>query len=229
MRKHLKKHLELERLFGAEFLPVSKSATRAKPAASSPPREAAEEGTAEWNALRTQALACTKCDELCSTRTQVVFGVGSLTAPLMFIGEAPGQDEDEQGEPFVGRAGQLLTKTLQKVGVSRSQVYIANVLKCRPPGNRTPAPQEMTNCMPYLLQQIRIIQPKILCVLGNIAARALLNTTRGITQMRGQYHDFQGMKTFAVYHPAYVLRNMAEAGTFEMDIRKVCTDAGLKT
>jgi DNA polymerase len=222
---HVKRLLELERLFGVDLLPISKRAKPApKPAAA---KKIVVEGPPEWVALRDEALACTKCAELCSTRRQVVFGVGSITAPLMFIGEAPGEDEDRQGEPFVGRAGQLLTTTLKKCGVSRAQVYIGNVLKCRPPGNRTPAPQEMMNCMPFLLRQIQIIKPKLLCVLGNIAAKALLNTTTGITKLRGRYHDFNGTKTFAAYHPAYVLRNMAELGTFEADIRRVITDAGL--
>ncbi len=227
MKQHLKRLLELEQLFGVDLLPVSRKA-QAKPAAASPAaKKAAVEGPPEWIALRDEALKCTKCEELCSTRRQVVFGVGSIAAPLMFVGEAPGEDEDRQGEPFVGRAGQLLTAMLKKCGVARAQVYIGNVLKCRPPGNRTPAPQEMMNCMPFLLRQIQIIKPKLLCVLGNIAAKALLNTTTGITKLRGRYHDFNGTQTFAAYHPAYVLRNMAELQTFEADIRRVTTDAGL--
>jgi len=226
MKQHVKRLLELEQLFGVDLLPVSKRAkATAKPVAKKP----AEALPPDWVALRDEALRCTKCEELCSTRRQVVFGVGSIAAPLMFVGEAPGEDEDLQGEPFVGRAGQILTATLSKCGVSRAQVYIGNVLKCRPPGNRTPAPREMMNCMPFLLRQITIIKPKLLCVLGNIAAKALLNTTTGITKLRGRYHDFDGTKTFAAYHPAYVLRNMAELGTFEADIRRVCTDAGLAT
>ncbi len=259
MKRHVRKLLELEQLFGVDFLPASKSrpksperpATRSLsdphglrghgegwpnglPPEASPTRTAKGGRTAErlsgppeWLAFRDQVLACTKCDELCATRKQVVFGVGSITAPLMFVGEAPGADEDQQGEPFVGKAGQLLTATLRKCGVSRAQVYIGNVLKCRPPGNRTPAPQEMMNCMPYLLRQIQTIKPKLLCVLGNIAARALLQTTLGITKLRGRTHDFMGTRVFAAYHPAYVLRNMNELGTFEADVRRACLDAGL--
>ncbi|MBI2932173.1 MAG: uracil-DNA glycosylase [Planctomycetes bacterium] len=221
MSRPFKRLMELEKLFGVDLLPASK---KAAPRAPTPGRV---EEPSEWSALRKEVTACTRCEELASTRTQVVFGVGSTTAPLMFVGEAPGEDEDRKGEPFVGRAGQLLTATLRKCGVSRSQVYIGNVLKCRPPGNRTPAPQEMIGCMPYLLRQIRLIQPKVLCVLGNVAAKALLNTTLGITKLRGRYHDFQGTKVFAAYHPAYVLRNMNELGTFEEDIRRACVDAGL--
>ena len=242
MNRHVRRLLRLERLFGADFLPAGKAAASAVPRPRPerepprPPSAVRAEATAipppepeppEWVAFRQQVLGCTKCDELCARRTQVVFGVGSVRAPVVFIGEAPGEDEDRQGEPFVGRAGQLLTRSLAKLGVSRAQVYIANVLKCRPPGNRTPQHQEMGNCMPYLLRQIGLIRPKILCVLGNVAAQALLNTSRGITQLRGRYHDFQGTKVFAAYHPAYVLRNMSELTTFETDMRRVLGDAGL--
>ncbi|MBI4563666.1 MAG: uracil-DNA glycosylase [Planctomycetes bacterium] len=187
---------------------------------------AAEELPAEFVAFRDQVLQCRKCD-LCNTRTQVVFGVGSLKAPLMFIGEAPGADEDAAGEPFVGRAGQLLTRSLLKLGVRREQVYIANVLKCRPPGNRTPQPNEIVSCMPYLLLQIKWIQPRLLCGLGNIAVQALLHTSEGISRLRGKYHDFFGRKLFATFHPAYVLRNMNQLALFEADLRKVAADAGL--
>jgi DNA polymerase len=127
----------------------------------------------------------------------------------------------------VGRAGQLLTKTLQKVGVQRRQVYIANILKCRPPDNRTPQFDEMSACMPYLLRQIQAIQPKVLCALGNIAAQTLLNTKTGITRLRGKYVSAHGVQIFPTFHPAYVLRNMGELGLFETDLRKVCQDAGL--
>jgi DNA polymerase len=156
-----------------------------------------------------------------------VFGVGSLKAPVVFVGEAPGADEDRQGEPFVGRAGQLLTQSLAKIGVRRDQVYIANILKCRPPDNRTPRPDEMAACLPYLLKQLDWIQPGRICALGNIAVQSLLGTTIGISRLRGRYHDFQGRKLFATFHPAYVLRNMTQAPTFEGDLRMVCRDAGL--
>ncbi len=206
----IRKHVEMEKLFGADFLPISKSL---------PP--------SEIDSLRAEVAACRKCEELCSRRTQTVFGVGSLRAPLVFVGEAPGEDEDRQGEPFVGRAGQLLTKTLQDLGVPRDRVYIANILKCRPPGNRTPKPEEMANCVPYLHRQLRILAPKIVCVLGNVAAQNLLDTKTGITKLRGRYQDFNGTRIFATFHPAYILRNMNEMKYFEADLRTVCLDAGL--
>jgi DNA polymerase len=181
----------------------------------------------EIEALRAEVAACTTCAGLCSTRTQTVFGVGSLQAPLMFIGEAPGQDEDLQGEPFVGRAGQLLTKTLAKLGVPRAQVYIANILKCRPPGNRQPLPAEMAACTPYLLRQIDFIKPKILCLMGNVALQGLLPGSRGITSMRGKYLSYQSIRTMPAFHPAYVLRNMSALPQFEADLRTACVDAGL--
>ena len=226
--KHLKRHLELETLFGSDFLPISKKAPAAKPPAPPAPKPPASPFAypPEYEEFRRTVLECTKCG-LCKTRTQVVFGVGPLETPLLFVGEAPGGDEDLQGEPFVGRAGQLLTKTLKKIGVERRQVYIANILKCRPPDNRTPQFDEMTACMPYLLRQIQAIRPKVLCALGNIAAQTLLGTKTGITRLRGKYATAHGVQVFPTFHPAYVLRNMGELGLFETDLQKACRDAGL--
>jgi len=191
-----------------------------------PKKEPAESMPPEFAKFRDEVLGCRKCG-LCETRTQVVFGVGTLKAPVVFVGEAPGADEDRQGEPFVGRAGQLLTQSLAKVGVRREQVYIANILKCRPPDNRTPRPDEMAACLPYLLKQLEWIQPGRICALGNIAVQALLGTTLGISKLRGRYHDFQGRQLFATFHPAYILRNMTQGPIFEADLRTVCRDAGL--
>lgn len=243
MSRHLRLHVELERLFGADALPIPKPKIRAVspgPAPARPvplppaaPRKSAAPAPApapeypeDFRAFRSQVLECTKCG-LCSSRTQVVFGVGPLGAPLMFVGEAPGQDEDLQGEPFVGRAGQLLTKTLQKIGVPRQKVYIGNILKCRPPGNRTPQFDEMSACMPWLLKQIGFVKPRLLCGLGNIAVQTLLNTKTGITKLRGKFSEVSGTKFFATFHPAYVLRNMSELGLFEADLRTACKEAGL--
>lgn len=181
----------------------------------------------EFEKFRTEVLACRKCDSLCDTRTQVVFGVGTIKAPVVFVGEAPGADEDLKGEPFIGRAGQLLTQSLAKLGVAREQVYIANILKCRPPDNRTPRPEEMAACLPYLLKQLDWIKPGRICALGNIAVQSLLGTTLGISKLRGRYHDFHGRPLFATFHPAYILRNMGQLPTFDADIRAVCKDAGL--
>jgi uracil-DNA glycosylase family 4 len=152
------------------------------------------------------ALVCTRCG-LAKTRTRVVFGTGSGALGVMFIGEAPGRDEDLTGEPFVGRAGQLLTKVLAALGWSRNDVYIANVLKCRPPENRDPLPDEVAMCSPYLLRQISLLEPKILCALGNHAAQLLLNNRVSMARLRGRVLDFQGVPLVATYHPAAVLRN----------------------
>ena len=216
-RTPLQKHLELEAMFGADFLPAPRTDVARKPD---------EEVPAEFAAFRSKVLECRKCG-LCETRKQVVFGVGSLKSPLVFVGEAPGAYEDAKGEPFVGRAGQLLTKTLASIGVRRDQVYIANILKCRPPDNRTPQPAEMEACMPWLHEQLKWINPRLICALGNVAVQGLLGTKIGITKLRGRPHDFAGRKLYPVYHPAYVLRNMGEIRTFEGDLRHVCTEAGL--
>jgi len=168
-------------------------------------------------AMRGPVLACAKCEHLANSRTQVVFGVGSPEAEVMFVGEAPGEDEDRQGEPFVGKAGQLLTKIIETMGFPRSDVYIANVLKCRPdmpkgmPGNRKPMPEEMQICLPYLREQIDIIQPRVLVALGNTAMEGLTGTKEPMGRLRGRWHDFQGIPLMATYHPAYLLRNQAQS------------------
>lgn len=174
----------------------------------------ASEKSAAFAALRERALACVKCPNLASSRKHVVFGVGNIEAQLMFVGEAPGADEDEQGEPFVGAAGQLLTKIISATGLSRADVYIANILKCRPDmppgssGNRKPEPAEMQTCIPYLHEQIDLIKPKVLVALGGTAMEGLLNKT-GITKLRGQWHEYRGIPLMPTYHPAYLLRNQA--------------------
>ena len=156
--------------------------------------------------LNEQFCTCTKCP-LGSTRTNYVFGVGNENADILFIGEAPGRDEDLKGEPFVGRAGQLLDKMLTAIDLKRSDVYIANILKCRPPQNRDPLPEESEACLPQLAEQIRLIQPKLICALGRIAAQILLDTKTTLTKMRGQFYDVAGAKMLATYHPAALLRN----------------------
>jgi uracil-DNA glycosylase len=149
---------------------------------------------------------CQKCP-LGATRTKFVYGVGSPTADLMFVGEAPGKNEDLQGEPFVGRAGQLLDKILAAINLTRPEIYIANILKCRPPGNRDPQPDEMEHCFPYLKEQIALVRPKILCSLGRISAQALLQTKLPLGKMRNQWHSYQGIPLRVTYHPAALLRN----------------------
>ena len=170
---------------------------------------------AAFAALRERALACVKCPHLASSRKNVVFGVGSIDAQLMFVGEAPGADEDEQGEPFVGKAGQLLTKIIQATGLSRADVYIANILKCRPDtpgqsaGNRKPTSDEMATCIPYLHEQIDLIRPKVIVALGATAVEGLLGKTLGITKLRGTWKTYRGTPLMPTYHPAYLLRNQA--------------------
>ena len=170
--------------------------------------------------LRNEMLACHKCS-LGKVRTNLVFGVGNPRATLMFVGEAPGRDEDLQGEPFVGRAGQLLTKIIEAIGLKRNDVYIANVLKCRPPGNRAPLPEEIVLCMPYLLKQIEIIQPKVLCALGTFAAQTLLSTKAPVGTLRGRFHDYKGIPIMVTFHPAYLLRNLNDKAKVWEDMKKV--------
>jgi DNA polymerase len=176
-----------------------------------------EAKAAAFAELRQRAMVCVKCPHLAAARKNVVFGVGDINAQLMFVGEAPGADEDEQGEPFVGRAGQLLTKIIQTMGLSRESVYIGNILKCRPDtpdqaaGNRKPTPDEMRTCIPYLHEQIDLIRPKVLVALGATAVEGLLGKTAGITKLRGQWHTYRGTPLMPTYHPAYLLRNQAKS------------------
>jgi len=173
--------------------------------------------TRQWtlDSLRDAALQCVKCPQLASSRTQVVFGVGNPQAELMFIGEAPGADEDELGEPFVGKAGQLLTKIIQAMGYTRDQIYIANVLKCRPDmppgsmGNRKPRPDEMSTCLPWLEKQIELIQPKAMVALGATALEGLLGNTTPVSKLRGRWLEFRDIPVMVTYHPAYLLRNQS--------------------
>ena len=170
---------------------------------------------AAFTALRERALACVKCPHLAASRTTVVFGVGNIDAQLMFVGEAPGADEDEMGEPFIGRAGQLLTKILLATGLTRADVYIANILKCRPDtpgqsaGNRPPTPEERATCIPYLQEQIDLIKPKAIVALGATAVDGLLGKTLGITKLRGNWQEYRGIPLMPTYHPAYLLRNQS--------------------
>ena len=162
---------------------------------------------ASWAELEREALACTKCP-LAETRTQVVFGVGDPHADLLFVGEGPGEQEDVTGEPFVGRAGRLLTSLIEGIGLTRSQVYIANVVKCRPPGNRDPLPLEIETCRPYLEAQLAFIEPRVVVTLGNFATKLLLETKDGITKLRGREFPFRdGAVLIPAFHPSAVLRN----------------------
>ncbi len=172
--------------------------------------QATDIATLDWPALRERVSECSLCPELVANRSQTVFGVGNTQADWLIIGEAPGADEDAQGEPFVGRAGQLLNLMLQAVGKRREEVYIANVLKCRPPNNRDPHVDEAAHCQPYLRRQIELIQPKLILLVGRIAAHHLLQVETPIGKLRGQVHELEGIPVVVTYHPAYLLRSPGE-------------------
>ncbi|GIW41115.1 MAG: uracil-DNA glycosylase [Candidatus Binatia bacterium] len=177
--------------------------------------------------LRAEIGDCRRC-KLHRSRTQIVFGVGNPRADLMFVGEAPGRDEDLQGEPFVGRAGQLLTEIITKgMGLRREDVYIANVVKCRPPENRNPEPDEIASCEPFLRRQIELVRPKVLVALGKFAAQTLLGTTAPISKLRGVWHEYHGTKLMPTLHPAYLLRNPADKKLVWEDIKQVMRELGL--
>ena len=194
-------------------------AAASRPLAQSPPREPATgvDGVATlgWAALREAVAACTAC-ALCDSRRQTVFGVGSEQAHWMVVGEAPGEQEDIQGEPFVGKSGQLLDNMLQALGLTRGeaepaqQVYIANTLKCRPPGNRNPAPDELAQCEAFLIRQVQLLRPRIILAMGAFAVKSLLRSTEPVGKLRGRVHHYQGVPLIVTYHPAYLLRNPAD-------------------
>jgi uracil-DNA glycosylase len=195
--------------------PQLSTKTSADISVSSPLPQPSEDKETAMAELRQRASVCLKCPHLVKTRKNVVFGVGDIHAALMFVGEAPGADEDAQGEPFVGAAGQLLTRIIKTMGLSRETVYIANILKCRPDtpgqsaGNRKPTGDEMKTCLPYLLAQIDLIKPKVLVALGATAMEGLLGASGGIGKLRGQFQIFRGIPLMPTFHPAYLLRNQA--------------------
>lgn len=155
--------------------------------------------------LAQEVCKCARCPELAAARTQTVFGVGPAGVDLCFVGEAPGADEDAQGEPFVGAAGQLLNRIITACKLKREEVYICNIIKCRPPGNRTPLPNEAANCRDYLEKQLDLVRPKFICALGGTAATNLLGTTLSMAKLRGRFHDYRGIPVLCTYHPAYLL------------------------
>ncbi|MFN4258180.1 MAG: uracil-DNA glycosylase family protein [Gemmataceae bacterium] len=179
------------------------------PEPSTAPTLSWEEKRVALQVLSEEVAQCTRCAELVVSRSRTVFGVGDPNAELCFVGEAPGYDEDRQGEPFVGQAGQLLNRIIAACGMKRAEVYICNVLRCRPPGNRTPLPHEVANCRPFLERTLAIVRPRFICALGACAAQTLLHTTQGISRLRGRLHSFQGVPVLCTYHPAYLLRNPA--------------------
>jgi len=243
-------HLYALKEQGSRYVAVSPETVAAllSPRANAPTLHAPRSNTAPLHAprsdatrtqamaeLRERALQCVKCPHLASSRKNVVFGVGSIDAEIMFVGEAPGADEDQQGEPFVGKAGQLLTRIIETMGLKRDQVYIANILKCRPDtpgqsaGNRKPTPEEMQTCIPYLHAQIDLIKPKVLVALGATAVEGLLGRTEGITRLRGNWKTYRNIPLMPTYHPAYLLRNqaMSEKRRVWEDMLQVMEKAGM--
>jgi len=191
------------------------------------PEQVVTDPVAALKLIREDLGDCTRC-KLHKGRHKIVFGDGSAKAELVFIGEGPGADEDAQGLPFVGRAGKLLTQMIEAMGLERKDVYISNVVKCRPPQNRAPEPDEVETCSPYLLRQIDVIKPKVIVCLGAVAAKTLLQTNRGITQFRGQWLEWRGHKLMATYHPAYLLRNPNAKREVWQDLQKVMAELGLQ-
>jgi uracil-DNA glycosylase len=188
---------------------VSKTAVKASPvqaATPPPPPASAPPADTSLEAIRADIGDCQRC-KLAPKRTNIVFGSGNPSAELVFVGEAPGYDEDQQGLPFVGRAGQLLTKIIESINLKREDVYICNVLKCRPPDNRNPEPDEVAACNPFMKRQLACIKPKVVCCLGTFAAQTVLQTAAPISKLRGKFFDIDGMRVIATFHPAYLLRS----------------------
>ena len=200
-------YLEYQKELGIDTIPMKKSVQT-------------EETSDEISSDQKMVASCSLC-RLSESRTNAVFGEGNIHADLMFIGEGPGRDEDIQGRPFVGRAGQLLTKIIQAMGLERNQVYIANIVKCRPPQNRNPLPNEIQQCFGYLLRQIEYIKPKVICALGKFAAQTLLDTEVTISKLRGTFHDFHGINLMPTFHPDFLLRNMSYKKEVWEDVQKI--------
>lgn len=200
------------------------------PVASQPASSASSEDRAAALAeVQRRVVACVRCAELAQTRTQTVFGVGNPNARLAFLGEAPGADEDRMGIPFVGRAGMLLTDIIEKgMRIRRDDVYILNILRCRPPGNRTPLPHEAANCREYLERQLEIIRPEFICCLGAVAAQNLLDTAESIGRLRGRFFSYRDAKVMCTYHPAYVLRNPPAKRQVWEDIQMLMVQMGME-
>ena len=207
--------------------PAEPPARAAGPAEEALPYGAADKGCGSGAllAVRRELGECTRC-KLSGGRTHLVFGVGNPEAELMFVGEGPGADEDRQGEPFVGRAGQLLTKMIEAMGFRREDVYIANVVKCRPPDNRNPEPDEIEACEPFLRAQIEAIRPRVIVALGKFAAQTLLRDPTPITRLRGGWREYQGVRLMPTFHPAYLLRSPAEKGKAWEDLKLVVSELG---
>jgi uracil-DNA glycosylase len=246
--RQTRQHLASLKAAGIEWLPKGASgratSRKAAPPPPDPPADHASKLTAstaesappaagdleqrrqELSVLAERVKGCTRCAELAATRTQTVFGVGAMDAELCFIGEAPGADEDAQGEPFVGAAGQLLNRIIVACGMKREEVYICNILKCRPPGNRQPLPEESAHCREYLDRQLDLVRPKHICCLGATAAQNLLNTTLSIGKMRGRFLEYRGIPVLCTYHPAYLLRSPEKKKDVWEDMKRLLAKMG---
>jgi DNA polymerase len=213
---------------GPALIPLGAPASNAKPFEA--PVLKSDEKLARLTALNNNEVrGCTKC-RLCETRTQTVFGEGDHDAKIFIIGEGPGQNEDEMGKPFVGRSGELLNKWIAAMGLAREQVFIANIVKCRPPGNREPAPDEVATCTPYLERQLEIVRPKVIITVGRPSAQYMLGSKLAMSRLRGQWHAWRGIKLMPTYHPAYVLRSytVETRGAVWNDLKMVMAELGLK-
>jgi uracil-DNA glycosylase family 4 len=234
LNEQLRQHLEALRAAGVFWLPAGHTAPPleiAPLAAESPrPEEAPpspeEARRQELTVIAGRVAECTRCPQLASTRRKTVFGVGPLDPELCFIGEAPGYDEDRTGEPFVGRAGQLLDRIIKACGMGREEVYICNILKCRPPGNRTPSADEAANCREYLERQLELVNPRFLCALGATAANNLLGMATSIGRLRGRFHDYHGIPVLCTYHPSYLLRTPEKKRDVWEDMKKLLLRMG---
>lgn len=217
--KDVKNYIELEKETGLEEL-MLKGILKHKPKPVSDMKLAPQDKEKALEELQNKALLCEEC-ALFASRRNLVFGKGDPDASLVFVGEAPGMEEDIRGEPFVGRAGTLLTKIIGAMGLKREEVYIANCLKCRPPQNRNPLPSEVIACREFLLKQIEIIGPKVVCCLGKFSAQTLLMSEEPISRLRGKFYDFKGVKLMPTFHPAYLLRNPEEKKPVWEDMKKI--------
>lgn len=253
LARQARQHLESLRAAGVEWLPAAPAPPAAAPVSAAvtpvssasapplfadlaPPPEAAatppvttltgEQRRQALDVLTETVSSCTRCAELVVSRTRTVFGEGKLDPELCFIGEAPGADEDTTGRPFVGAAGQLLNRIITACGMKREDIYICNILKCRPPGNRTPLPHEAANCREYLDKQLELVRPKFICALGACAAQNLLGTTLSIGKLRGQFHNYRGIPVLCTYHPAYLLRSPDKKKDVWEDLKKLLARMG---
>ncbi len=231
IKKVVRQHIEMDDFFTGGFTVRGQRVEKEHPETD---RQAADDAAKELEKIAEEVRQCCKCG-LSSTRTNAVPGEGNPRAQIVFVGEGPGADEDAQGRPFVGRAGQLLDKIIAACGLKRSDVFICNILKCRPPGNRDPRPEEIISCLPYLQRQLELINPEIIVALGAHAAKTLLNTNKPIGQLRGRFHEYYAglgsppIKLMPTYHPAYLLRNYSQENRKRVweDMKKVLTELGL--